>query len=331
MKPLAILGAGSWGTAIAIHLARYKQVVHLWGRDRDKIAIMEEKRENVRYLPDISLPTSLRLFDDLSKALEDVSDIMLAVPSVAFRSTLHLLEPHVRKDTRIAWTTKGIDPQTNQLFDRVVKELLGQRSMAILSGPSFAKEVVLGLPTAVVVASNKIDFSHDLVERFNLGNFRVYISNDLPGVQLGGAIKNVIAVATGISDGLQYGSNARSALITRGLAEMMRLGEAMGAKQTTFVGLSGVGDLILTCTDDQSRNRRLGLALGKGLSVKAAEESIGQVVEGAHTASQINYLAEKYCVDMPICQRVYRILLGKTSPHQAVVELLSRSPKTEMV
>ena len=331
MKPIAILGAGSWGTALAVHLSRNEQIVHLWGHDPDKIAAMRLTKTNERYLPDISFPDSLHLFDDLTKAIENVSDILLVVPSFAFRSTLQLLKPLIQENVRIVWATKGIDHQSNQLFDKVSEEILGKRTLAVFSGPSFAKEVALGLPTAVLIASKDTVFLNDLVDRFNRQALRVYTSDDLTGAQLGGAIKNVIAIAVGISDGLEYGANARSAIITRGLAEMTKLGLAMGANPNTFTGLSGIGDLILSCLDDQSRNRRLGLLLGQGLNLEEAKRRIDQVIEGIHTASQVKYLSDIHQVDMPICQQVYRILSEETSPNEIVSMLLSRSPKAEKI
>jgi glycerol-3-phosphate dehydrogenase (NAD(P)+) len=328
-SPIAVLGAGSWGTALALHLAHNKQLVNLWEFDSSQVVALQRDRCNKRYLSGFSFPETINVFGDLEKAVADVQDVLLVVPSHAFRQTLKSLQPLLNDKARILWATKGIDPTSSQLLNEVVTEILGERSMAVLSGPSFAREVVSGLPTAITAASNDKMFADELVGRFNHGSFRVYTSDDLIGVQLGGAVKNVIAIAVGASDGLHYGANARSALITRALAEIMRLGKAMGAKQNTFMGLSGLGDLVLTCTDDQSRNRRLGLAIAAGKSIKDAEAEIGQIVEGAHTAHQIINLAKQHNVDMPICQQVYRILQGKIALKDAVKELLSREPKVE--
>lgn len=329
LPPIAILGAGSWGTALALHLTRNNQVVHLWEFDQSQVMAMQQERCNNRYLPKFSFPETIKVFANMQDAIMEVKDIVLAVPSYAFRQTLQTLQPLIKKSVRVAWATKGIDPETCCLLHEVVLEILGKRSIAVMSGPSFAQEVAMGLPTAIVVAANNKTFMQDLVVRFNHQAFRVYMSNDLIGVQLGGAIKNVIALAVGASDGLDFGANTRSALITRGLAEIMRLGEAMGAKKETLIGLSGLGDLVLTCTDDQSRNRRLGLAIAAGKTIKEAEAEIGQVTEGIHTAKQIVYLAEKYKIAMPISQQVYRVLNNEISLKDAVTELLSRSPKFE--
>jgi len=329
LPSIAILGAGSWGSALAVHLASNDQTVHLWEFDQRQVMAMQQSRCNSLYLPGIEFPESIELFSDMDKAVKDVQDILLAVPSHAFRQTLQSLKPFLHSQSRLIWVTKGIDPKSCQLFHNVVEEVIGKRSLAVISGPSFAKEVARGLPTAVSVASNDITFAHDLVKRFNHQAFRIYTCDDLIGVQLGGAVKNVIAIAVGASDGLHYGANARSALITRGLAEITRLGIAMGAQPNTFMGLSGLGDLVLTCTDNQSRNRRFGLAIAQGMDIKTAEESIGQVVEGIYTAHQVMHLANQYKVEMPISEQVSRVIQNKIALKQAVKELLSREPKSE--
>jgi len=328
-QPIAILGAGSWGTALAIHLAHHNQKVQLWEFDSQQVALLKKDRCNKRYLPNFEFPNNIEIFDDLSAAVKDVEDILLVVPSHAFHQTLTTLKPFIQPKTRIAWATKGIDPKTNHLLQESVIEILGERPMAILSGPSFAKEVAKKLPTVVAIATNDEHFSQNLVTRFNHDAFRVYTSTDMIGVQLGGAIKNVIALAAGASDGLGFGANAISGLITRGLAEMMRLGLAMNAKPETFMGLSGLGDLVLTCTDNQSRNRRFGMLIAQDKTPEEAEHEIGQVVEGAHTAKQVMALAQQYNVEMPICQQVYRVLKQELTPKQAVIELLDRPPKSE--
>ncbi len=328
-QPTAVLGAGSWGTALAIHLASHGRPIKLWEFDQEQTQLMQRDRCNERYMPDISFPEKISVVDTLEEALDSVRDILMVVPSHAFRQTLIAMKPFINKDTRIVWATKGIDPKTFKLLSELVVEEFGERSMAVLSGPSFAKEVADGQPTTVVVASNDEAFARDLVDKFNCGKFRVYTSKDLVGVQLGGAVKNVIALAAGACDGLGCGSNARCGLITRGLAEIMRLGVAMGAKRETFMGLSGLGDLVLTCTDDQSRNRRFGLAMAQGKNRKAAEEEIGQVVEGVHTANQVMHLAKQFNVEMPICEQVWRILNDEITPADAANKLLSRAPVAE--
>ncbi|OGT21471.1 MAG: glycerol-3-phosphate dehydrogenase [Gammaproteobacteria bacterium RIFCSPHIGHO2_02_FULL_42_13] len=327
--PIAVLGAGSWGTALAAHLARHEQPVHLWEYDKAQVLAMQRDRCNEKYAPGFAFPELMKVTHSLKDAVFGVQDILIVVPSFAFRQTLQSLKPLIDKSHRIVWATKGIDEKNGQLFHEVVLEVLGRRAMAILSGPSFAKEIIQKLPAAVSLASEDKCFLDDLVNRFNRGVLRVYTSNDIVGVQLGGAGKNVIAIAAGISDGLSLGANARSALITRGLAEIVRLGLAMGASRETFMGLSGIGDLILTCLDDQSRNRRCGLALACGETLEQAKKQLGQVVEGANVAEQFLLLAKKHHVDMPICELVSRVLHQELTASEALSELLSRQPKEE--
>lgn len=328
-RPIAVIGAGSWGTALGIHLAQNHSAVHLWDIDSVQIEKMQKNRVNDRYLPGIPFPSHLKIYRHLAEAITEVSDILLVVPSQVFRETLQTLKPLIPKVSRLIWATKGLDPAFCVLLSEVVKQEIGTISMAVLSGPSFAGEVAEGLPTAVVVASNDESLAQDVVAHFNHHAFRVYTSSDLVGVQLGGAVKNVIALAAGASDGLHFGANAKSGLITRGLAEIVRLGLAMGAELNTFMGLAGLGDLVLTCTDNQSRNRRFGLAIAQGLSFEEAEQSIGQVVEGVHTVRQVIALSHRYHVEMPICEQVLRVLQGEVTPKEAVTALLSRAPKSE--
>ncbi len=325
LKPIAILGAGSWGTALALYLARRKQTVRIWSIETAEITAMLTDRANNRYLPGISLPDGILPMADLAEAVKEVEDVVVVVPSIGFRQTLTMLKPLMHPTLRITCATKGLDTETGQLLSEVAEEVLGaEHKFAILSGPSFAREVAAGLPCAVVIASHHRDFLKELMQRFNSPLFRIYTSDDVIGVEMGGVGKNVIAIATGISDGMQLGSNARSALITRGLSEMIRLGTALGGKLETFIGLSGLGDLILTCSDNQSRNRRLGLAIGKGQNIQEAEREIGQVVEGKRNAELIILLATRYKVDMPICEMVWQILQGKRTAKEAVEVLLSR-------
>lgn len=329
-QPLAILGAGSWGTALALHLSRRSQVVRLWTFDEKHGAELEREKANNRYLPGNPFPASLFPTAQLAVALQDVNDILIAVPSVGFRDTVAHLRPLLKPGMRIAWATKGLDESTGQLLHEVIVEILGKNySSAVLAGPSFASEVALQQPTAVVIASQDSIFAHDLLARFNTPLFRVYLSSDVPGVEIGGAVKNVLAIATGISDGMGFGSNARCALITRGLAEIMRLGSTLGGHFETFTGLAGLGDLILTCTDDQSRNRRFGLALGKGKDAIVAEKEIGQVVEGKRNAELVVQLAHKNKVEMPIVEAVWQVLQGKLTAKQAMQDLLTRATKAE--
>lgn len=329
-SPIAILGAGSWGTALALYLSRLGQEVRLWSYHTEHVKTMQDERANNRFLPGLTFPDSLKPTAILAEALNGVTDIMIAVPSVGFRDNLIVIKPLLKKNSRILWVTKGMDLETGELFHEVARDILGaDYPLAVLSGPSFAREVAAGLPTAIVAASADQQFAHDVMQRFNSTVLRVYSSSDITGVEIGGVVKNVLAIACGISDGMGFGANARSALITRGLAEMIRLGLALGAEHETFTGLTGVGDLVLTCTDDQSRNRRFGLALGKGKSANDAEREIGQVVEGKRNAELVVQIAKRHHVEMPICETVWEILQDKLTPLEAMRILLSREPKQE--
>ncbi|MGA7801739.1 MAG: NAD(P)H-dependent glycerol-3-phosphate dehydrogenase [Gammaproteobacteria bacterium] len=328
--PVAVLGAGSWGTALAILLARGGRTVRLWGRDPALVTSLRSQRRNPRYLPDHPFPPGLEPEADLGRALEGCADVLLVVPSHAFRALLEQLRARLTPAMRIAWATKGLEPGTGRLLHTVVADVLGpDHPTAVISGPTFAREVAAGLPTAVTVASAHRGFAQDLVQLLHGESFRAYTSADMVGVELGGAVKNVLAIAAGISDGLGFGANSRAALITRGLAELMRLGEAVGGQRDTFMGLAGVGDLVLTCTDDQSRNRRLGLYLGQGMALQAALEKIQQVVEGVGTARETLQAAARHGVEMPITEQVYRVLHEGLAPRDAVQALLQREPKAE--
>lgn len=331
-EPVLVVGAGSWGTALAIALARNEQPTFLWGRDPEHIRELINDRKNRRYLPNAAFPLSLTAVTDLNPVLEKIRDIVIGLPCKALRPFLEQvarLSSH--NDKRFVLACKGIEPGTHKLMHEIIEEMLGKNiPIAVLSGPSFAGEVGSDLPTAVTIASSNAAFLHDLITRFHSKSFRAYASNDVIGVEIGGAVKNVMAIAAGIADGLGFGANTRAALITRGLAEMTRLGVAMGGQPETFMGLAGFGDLVLTCTDNQSRNRRFGLLLAEGKSVDEAVETIGQVVEGARTASEVTALARKYQIEMPITDQVTRLLKGKCTPRQAVEALLSREPKQEV-
>lgn len=326
--PIAILGAGSWGTALAIHLASHGQPVRLWDVDQAHLTDMAEKRLNQKFLPEIELPELIQIHLDLEAALDDIREVLIVAPSHAFRTLIQQISAFLVPNARLMWGTKGLEFENGKLLDQVVKEELGESVVtAVLSGPSFAAEVARGLPTAVAIASKNHPFATEMSQRFSKGNFRVYTTDDIVGVQICGAVKNVLAVAAGISDGLELGANARCAMITRGLAEMARLGIALGATQETFMGLAGVGDVILTCTDNQSRNRRFGFAIGQGMSLKKAQEQIGQVVESVHNINGVHQLAESLEVDMPITSQVHQVLNAGLSPHLAVQRLLARPQK----
>ena len=324
---IAILGAGSWGTAIAIHLAKHNHHVILWGKDTQHMRELEKNRVNERYLSGITFPDSLQVVTSLDDCQDKATDLVLAVPSHAFEQLIKQLHPPA---SGIAWLTKGLNPGDNQLLSQVVAHYWGEHfSSAIISGPSFATEVAKGLPTALTLASNNSFYQKKIQRIFHHDNLRIYLSHDLVGVQLCGAVKNVIAIACGISDGLGHGANARAALVTRGLVEMRRLGLALGARYETFQGLSGLGDMVLTCTDNQSRNRRFGLLLGQGENSITAEKQIGQIVEGKQNARQVCELATHHQIEMPICTQVYLLLEHKITPQQAVVNLMSRAVDVE--
>ncbi len=326
---IVVVGAGSWGTALAIHLARAGHPTVLWGRDRAALAAMDAERRNRRYLPRAAFPDALRIEPDLEAALATARDVLVAVPSHAFRETLSALSPRLGADARVAWATKGFEITTGLLPHHVAAELLGTRPTAVLSGPTFASEVAAGLPTALVVASQDPRFGEALAQRLSGPNFRAYRRSDVVGVEVGGAVKNVIAIGSGLSDGLGFGANTRVALITRGLAEMMRLGVRLGAVRETFMGLAGLGDLVLTCTDDQSRNRRLGIALASGQSFDAAASAIGQVVEGVPAARAVRQVATRVGVEMPICEQVYRIVHEGHDARASVALLMRRALRAE--
>ena len=330
MTPITVFGAGSWGTALALVLARNGHDVMLWGHQKDHIAALLRSRANERYLPGIVFPDNLRVSHDLGHAATHARLWLIVVPSHAFRSQIHQLKPFFTKETRVAWATKGLELESGHPLHQVVAEHLGiETPAAVLSGPTFAGEVALGQPTAITVASRSEAFAEDLIRLLHNPKFRAYTSPDVMGVELGGAIKNVLAIAAGVADGLGYGANARAALITRGLAEMIRLGTTLGGKPETLMGLSGVGDLILTCTDNQSRNRRFGVGLGRGLDHTSIMQSIGQEIEGIPTARIVYQLAKRHQIDMPITEQIYRILYEGLPPGEAVNNLLLREPKPE--
>ncbi len=327
---IAVLGAGSWGTALAIALAKNKFAINLWDRNPQHIEQLSTTGINQRYIPDITLPTLITPLADLGTAINNTQYILVATPSHGFRELLRNIKK-ASNNYRIVWASKGLEPGTGKFLHEIAAEELDAGILtATVSGPSFALEVARSLPTAMTVASLDNAFAKQIASTLHCQNLRTYTSTDIIGVELGGAVKNVLAIAAGIADGLGFGANTRAALITRGLAEMMRLGEALDGRQETFMGLTGVGDLILTCTDDQSRNRRLGLALGQGDDLDTAISNIGQAVEGVHTAREVACLAQKHGIEMPIVEQVDKVLNENQSPAAAVKALLTRDPKAEV-
>ncbi|MFP2768927.1 NAD(P)H-dependent glycerol-3-phosphate dehydrogenase [Oceanisphaera sp. KMM 10153] len=328
---ISVLGAGSYGTALAIAIARNGHQTLLWSHRPEQVVTLAADRCNKVFLPDATFPDSLCPAAALEQVVQASRDLLVVVPSHVFADVLKQIKPFLRKDSRVAWATKGLDPTSGSLLQDVARDILGdQVPLAVLSGPTFAKELAMGLPTAISLASTDDDFAGDLADLVHCDrSFRVYLNDDMVGLQLGGAVKNVIAIGAGLADGLGFGANARTALITRGLVELQRLGVALGARQETFMGMAGLGDLVLTCTDNQSRNRRFGLALGRGLEVQAAMADIGQVVEGYRNAAEVHQLAARYSVEMPICEQVYQVLYQGKNAREAAIALLSRDRKAE--
>ncbi|TQP24886.1 NAD(P)H-dependent glycerol-3-phosphate dehydrogenase [Vibrio cholerae] len=328
---MTVIGAGSYGTSLAISLARNGANIVLWGHDAEHMARLDADRANHEFLPGIAFPDTLIVETDLQKAVQASRDLLVVVPSHVFGIVLKSLQPYLRADSRICWATKGLEPETGRLLQDVAHDVLGDNyPLAVLSGPTFAKELAMGMPTAISVASPDVQFVRDLQEKIHCSKtFRVYANSDFIGMQLGGAVKNVIAIGAGMSDGIGFGANARTALITRGLAEMSRLGAALGAQPETFMGMAGLGDLVLTCTDNQSRNRRFGLALGQGKDVDTAQTDIGQVVEGYRNTKEVWMLAKRMAVEMPIVEQIYQVLYQGKDARLAAQDLLARDKKME--
>lgn len=301
------------------------------GHNPAQVQTLQQDRCNQAFLPDVPFPDTLLLEADLARALAASRDVLVVVPSHVFGDVLRQLKPHLRPDARIVWATKGLEAETGRLLQDVAREALGEAiPLAVLSGPTFAKELAAGLPTAIALAATDAQFADDLQQLLHCGkSFRVYSNPDFIGVQLGGAVKNVIAIGAGMSDGIGFGANARTALITRGLAEMSRLGSALGADPSTFMGMAGLGDLVLTCTDNQSRNRRFGIMLGQGKGVQEAQDSIGQVVEGYRNTKEVLALAQRHGVEMPITEQIYQVLYCHKDAREAALSLLGRARKDE--
>jgi glycerol-3-phosphate dehydrogenase (NAD(P)+) len=327
---VAVLGAGSWGTALAMQLVRAGARPILWDWDSRHVESMRASGRNLQFIPDHPLPPEITLESDLERAVRGAEEIIIVVPSHAFVGVIRQIEPWLQAGQGVSWACKGLEPGTGQFLHEPAKQLFGDsRPLAVITGPSFALEVAADLPTAITVAGTEPAYCARIACLLHGGNFRAYTSDDIVGAELGGSLKNVLAIATGICDGMGLGDNARAALITRGLAEMMRLGRALGAREQTLTGLTGMGDLVLTCTGNLSRNRRLGLALGSGKSVDEALAEIGQVVEGVKTAAEVRRLAQRHGVEMPIAEQVYGIIHEGWNPYQSVGDLLSREQKQE--
>ncbi len=326
---VAVIGAGSWGTALSLQLARNGHTVQLWGHDPQHIQRLIQDKQNKEFLPGIELPANIHPVASLSQAVNDVHFILLVIPSKAYRDFLKQLKPLISSDTRVFWASKGFEIESGKFLHELVVEELGIEHYGVISGPTFATEVAKDLPAAVTCAGNHAESTQQVAELLHGGHFRCYTSSDVIGVEIGGALKNVLAIGVGAVDGLGFGANTRAALITRGLAEIMRFGERMGANRETLMGLSGLGDLILTSTDNQSRNRRFGLAVGQGMSIDKAMESVQQTVEGYRASRAIYEIAQKIGVTLPIMEQIYLVLYQGKSLVNAVADLENRDQKSE--
>jgi glycerol-3-phosphate dehydrogenase (NAD(P)+) len=328
---IGVIGAGAWGTALAIHLAKLHPEIQLWARNSEALKKIISDRENKRYLPGAILPDNIIPNTDFAALANICTHLLVAVPSTTMRDMMQRINTHASEKLRgIIWACKGLEQGTGKFLHQVAQEELSKNiNTAILSGPSFAQEVGKGLPTAVTIASTDESFAQEVAQLFHHPLFRTYISTDITGVEIGGTFKNILAIAAGIIDGLQFGANARAALITRGVAEMTRFGKRLGVNTDTFSGLSGIGDIVLTCTENMSRNRRFGLGLGAGKSLQEVEQEIGQVIEGKYAAKVVYDLARKLDIELPISTQVYEVLYNNKPAREAVEELLSRSLKNE--
>ena len=328
-KPVMVIGAGSWGTALALVLARNGSTVHLWDADIDHINSLIKDRCNNRHLPGILFSDNLHPVTDFIQDPHSIEELVIVVPCEALDEVLTRIKAAKLLNLKVCLASKGLDPNILSLNHEIVNKKLGDVPVSILSGPSFAMEVAAEMPTALTLASSISETAQRFSKLFHNDNFRIYTHDDVVGVQIGGAVKNVMAIAAGISDGLGFGANTRSALITRGLAEIMRLGIAMGGRAETFMGLAGLGDLVLTCTDNQSRNRRFGIALAEGKSPEQARKEIAQAVEGVRTVDTVVKLARQYNIEMPISEQVKKVIDGDVQAREAVQALLKRDRKSE--
>ena len=329
MAKVSVLGAGSWGTALSLLLCKNGHEVTLWSALEDEVRMLCEKREHESKLPGVRLPEDMKITADLEDSLQDPDVAVLAVPSPFTRSTAHRMAPFVKKGQIIVNVAKGVEEHTLMTLSEIISEEIPQADVCVLSGPSHAEEVGKGLPTTCVVSAEKRETAEYLQGIFMSPVFRVYTTPDILGVELGGALKNVIALAAGTADGLGYGDNTKAALITRGIAEISRLGTKMGARAETFYGLSGIGDLIVTCASVHSRNRKAGYLMGKGYTMEEAMDEVKMVVEGVYSARAAKSLAEKYQVEMPIIEEVNKVLFEDKPAADAVRDLMLRDKKVE--
>jgi len=329
ISDIAFIGGGSFGTALAIMLGKKGLKVNLWDRNPNLIEEINSKRENTKYMRGIKIPASINAYEELEKAISGSSFIVLSVPSHAIRNICKNIKGIIKKDQIIISIAKGIELETKKRLSQVIKEELPENPVVILSGPSHAEEVALNLPTTVVVTSEHMEYAEKVQDLFMTAEFRVYTNDDIIGVEIGGAVKNIIALAAGISDGIGYGDNTKAALMTRGMHEIIRIGTRLGGKRETFSGLTGMGDLIVTCTSRHSRNRTAGVLIGKGATSDEAIKEVGMVVEGIKACKAFYELKEELKVQMPITDALYKVLFLGKNPKDAVVKLMTRDKKSE--
>jgi glycerol-3-phosphate dehydrogenase (NAD(P)+) len=330
MSKVAFLGGGSFGTALSIMLAKKGTEVNMWDRKLSVINDINIKRENIKYLPSVIVPAGVTAFIDIEEVIRDSEIIVLAVPSHVVRNLSKMIAPHLKQNQIVVSIAKGIEEHSLKRISEVMEEEIPDNPIVILSGPSHAEEVALDIPTTVVVTSKKMEYARIVQDVFMTSKFRVYTNEDLIGVEIGGAVKNIIALAAGVSDGIGYGDNSKAALMTRGMSEIIKIGTVLGGKTETFYGLTGMGDLIVTCTSMHSRNRRAGILIGKGVSMEKACEDIGMVVEGIKATRAFYELKEKMQVSMPITDVLYKVLFEGKDPKYGVYELMSRNKKDEV-
>lgn len=332
MRPLsvAVIGAGSWGSALSIVLNSNGHNVKLWMRSSKQLEEIKSTRKNRKYLKDVNIPEDIHLSNDLKTTIEGSKVVLLSVPTQSVREVLKKIKPLLNKEQIVINVAKGLEAQSKLRISEIIEQELGDQPCVVLSGPSHAEEASRGMPTTVVSTSKQKEWAEFVQDLFSNDYFRVYTNPDIIGVELGGSLKNVIAFGAGISDGLGYGDNAKAALMTRGIREIARLGDAMGAEMSTFSGLSGIGDLIVTCTSMHSRNRRAGILIGQGKSFEETLEEVGMVVEGIKTTESAYELSKFYNIEMPITEQIYNVIYNGLEPKEAVVKLMSRRMKNEM-
>jgi len=330
MVRIGVVGGGSWGSALAILLNNNDHEVHIWMRDKKQVELIRETRENKKYLPNIKMPKKINISDDIEEVIYGKDLLVLAVPSHGIRKVLEENRKHFNKKQVLVNVAKGIENDTLYRVSQIVKEILPENPYAVLSGPSHAEEVAMNMPTTVVSASVEKKVAEYVQDVFMSPTFRVYTNTDVIGVELGGALKNVIALGAGISDGLGYGDNTKAALMTRGIVEIARLGEKLGGNIITFAGLAGIGDLIVTCTSMYSRNRKAGILIGKGMEIDDVIETVGMVVEGIKTTKSAYELAKKHDIDMPITEEIYDVIYNNKDVKSSVINLMLRDKKHEM-